>query len=70
MIDTFRERYQTEFKQAGLTLPKGICEECATEVWKQQRRRLWAVRQMLCGWLLIWSNQLREVAARSHLNFG
>lgn len=35
----FREKYQAAFEQAGLTLPEGICEECAKELWKDHARK-------------------------------
>ncbi len=33
MVAAFREKYREAFEQAGLTLPEGICEECAKEIW-------------------------------------
>jgi len=36
MVDAFREKYQAAFEQAGKTLPEGICEECARELWAKR----------------------------------
>jgi phage recombination protein Bet len=33
MVDAYREKYQEAFEQAGKTLPEGVCEECARELW-------------------------------------
>ncbi|WP_067047603.1 RecT family recombinase [Methanofollis ethanolicus] len=35
MVPAYREKYQAAFEQAGLTLPGGICDECANELWRQ-----------------------------------
>jgi len=32
----YREKYQAAFDEAGLTLPGGVCEECARELWREQ----------------------------------
>lgn len=32
------DKYREAFDRDGLTLPTGSCEECATELWKKQRR--------------------------------
>ena len=33
MIATFRAKYLEAFEGAGKTLPEGVCEECAKELW-------------------------------------
>jgi len=33
MVDAFREKYREAFERAGLTLPEGVCEECAKGLW-------------------------------------
>ncbi|MDN7025072.1 hypothetical protein FGU65_09260 [Methanoculleus sp. FWC-SCC1] len=38
LLPPLLDKYRGAFDRDGLTLPAGICEECATEVWKQQRR--------------------------------
>ena len=30
----YREKYDVAYKQAGKTLPEGVCEECAMELWR------------------------------------
>ena len=34
MIPAFRDRYEAGFAAAGKTLPAGVCEECAKELWR------------------------------------
>lgn len=34
MIDAYRAKYLEAFEGAGKTLPEGICEECAKELWR------------------------------------
>ena len=33
MIDAYRAKYLEAFEGAGKTLPEGVCEECAKELW-------------------------------------
>jgi len=33
MIDAYRAKYLEAFERAGKTLPEGVCEECAKELW-------------------------------------
>jgi len=35
----YREKYQAAFEQARLTLPEGVCEECAKELWNTHMRK-------------------------------
>lgn len=37
LLPPLLDKYREAFDRDGLTLPAGICEGCATEVWKQQR---------------------------------
>ncbi len=38
LTPAYRAKYQEAFDQAALTLPEGICEECARELWKKHMR--------------------------------
>lgn len=34
MVPAYREKYKAGFDAAGKTLPAGVCEECAQELWR------------------------------------